>query len=62
MIWLDVIRIIARIFFGLFSIGCVLSMFLYEKHKIFTKIFIYTGVVALWYGIGKMFIFAILGI
>lgn len=61
MIWLDIIRIITRIFFGLSSVGCVLSLFLHEKHQIFKKMFIFTGVFALWYGIGKMFMFAILG-
>lgn len=61
MIWLNVIRIIVRILFGLISTGFILSMCLHKKHKIFENIFEFTGFCAIMYGIMQMFMSAILG-
>ena len=61
MIWLAVIRIIARVLFGL-TVACfILSMCLYKKHTIFKNAFEFTGYFAIIYGIMHMFMFAIIG-
>ncbi len=61
MIWLDVIRIIARAFYGLIGIAFILSMCLHKKHKIFKNIFEFTGCFAIIYGVTRLLMFAILG-
>ena len=62
MIFLNILLIAARIFCGLCVVGFVLGMFLYKKYKIFNDIFGYICFGAMFYGVGRMFIFAVLGI
>ena len=57
----DVLSIIMRVFFGLCCIGFILGLFLHEKNKVFKFIFEGTVVLAVWYGIGQMFMYAIFG-
>lgn len=61
MIFLSILTIIARILFGLIAVGFFLGMCLHEKYPIFKKIFNVTGICAICYGIGRMYVFAILG-
>lgn len=56
-----VLKIFLRIFFGLYCIGFISGMFLHDKHPIFEKVWVYTGFIALGYGLTQMFIYAILG-
>ena len=58
---IDIILIIARILYGLNVIGFILGLCLHKKYKIFEKIFMATSFVALGFGLGQMFIYAILG-
>ena len=61
MIFLNILGIIARIVYGLITIGFILGMFLHKKYPIFEDIFLTTGFFAVWYGITHMLVFAILG-
>ena len=61
MIFLNILKIIGRILFGLCIVGFMLGMFLWTKHPIFEDIFVGAGFVALACGFVKMAIFAILG-
>lgn len=61
MIWLNIIKIFLRIFFGLCCISFVLGMTLSYKHKIIEKIGLYTGFFVLMYGLIRMLVYAILG-
>lgn len=61
MIWLAVIRIIARVLFGLVGACFIVSMCLHKKHTIFKNAFEFTGCFAIIYGIMHMFMFAIIG-
>ncbi len=61
MIWLNVLNMAVRIFFGLCCSGFALGLFLHDKHPILEKVWIYTGFIALMYGLTQMFVYAILG-
>lgn len=55
------LKIILRIFFGLCCIGFVSGMFLHDKYPILEKVWVFTGFLALGYGLTQMFVYAILG-
>lgn len=61
MIWLDVIKIIMRIFFGLCCVGFTLGLFLHEKYSVFAKIFEFTVIGMVWYGFMEMFAYTVFG-
>ena len=61
MIWLNVLQIIIRIFFGLCCIGFTLGLFLHDKHPILERVWLFTGFLMLGYGFTQMLVYAVLG-
>ena len=61
MLFLNILSIIMRVFFGLCCVGFMLGLFLHEKYSVFEKIFEFTIIGVVWYGWGQMFMYAIFG-
>lgn len=61
MTFLDILGIISRVICGLCCVGFMLGFFLHEKHPTFEKIWTSTGFIALMYGLGRMWMYAIMG-
>lgn len=61
MDWWLIIGIILRTYFGLNSVGFFVGMFLHDKHKVFEKIYLWTGLCALYMGLTWMFVYAVMG-
>jgi hypothetical protein len=61
MIWLSILRIIARVVNALCCVGFVLGCFLWTKYETFANILVGIGIVAMMYGLTNMLIFAIFG-
>ena len=61
MTFLGILDIVGRVVCGLCCAGFILGLFLHKKHPTFEKIWISTGFVALMYGLGQMWMYAIMG-
>ena len=61
MIWINIIKIIARVVSALCCVMFVLGCFLWSKYETFANILVGIGIVAMLYGLTGMFIFAIFG-
>ena len=61
MSFFDVLSIIWRVVCGICCVGFMLGFFLHEKHPTFEKIWTSTGFIALMYGLGRLWMYAIMG-
>lgn len=62
MVWQLILEIIFRILAGLISGGFLVGLVLYDKHPFWEKVFIHIGFFTIFYGFGRLLVFAIAGI
>ena len=61
MNFLTVLEIISRIVAGIIFVGFFVGLFFHDNHKIFEKIWLYSGFVTMGVGLSHLLIYAVLG-
>ena len=58
---LTVLEIIARIVSGVVFIGFFVGLFFHDNHKVFEKIWLYSGFIAIAVGLSHLLIYTVMG-